>query len=269
MAAHVGVPNGRRGESAGAQVRASSARNISAVLFDLGGTLIDYDPVDPRAVFDEGARLTYQYLVNLGHAPPPLRRYRRRLYRTMRWRFAWSRFRRRDFNSLHVLRDLCRAMQLPTDDPSVTELAWQWYAPLERVARIEPDLIPTLTAFRSAGLKLGIVSNTFIGAAVLDRHLARVGLLDFFPVRVYSSETGRRKPDRRIFDGALARMGVDAWRTIFVGDRLDTDIAGARRAGMRTALKTRAAASHKPGPDFIVRSIAELGPIVLNSGHTN
>jgi putative hydrolase of the HAD superfamily len=156
-------------------------------------------------------------------------------------------------------------MDLPADEKSVLELAWQWYAPLEHTSRIEPDLIPTLAAFRSAGLKLGIVSNTFIGGATLDRHLEHVGLLDFFPVRVYSSETGRRKPDRRIFDRALSRMNVDARRAIFVGDRLDTDIAGARRVGMRTAHKTRAAASRGPAPDYTVRSIAELAPIVLGA----
>jgi HAD superfamily hydrolase (TIGR01509 family) len=245
------------------------AADIRAVLFDLGDTLIEYGTLDPKVIFNDGAQRTHAYLVDRGHGPPAFRHYRKRLYRSMRWRFAWARVRRRDFNSVHVLRDLCSGMGLPDDETSITELAWVWYSPLARVARIEPDLIQTLATFRSAGLKLGIVSNTVIGSAVLDRHLADVGLLDFFPVRIYSSEYGRRKPDRRIFDDALAAMDVDAGSALFIGDRRDTDIAGARRAGMRTALKTGLAATRGPDPDYVVRTIAELMPIVLSAAYTN
>jgi putative hydrolase of the HAD superfamily len=243
----------------------SRRREIDAVLFDLGDTLIHYPCLDPNIVFEDGARITYHYLVDRGHQPPTFKRYRRRLYWQMRWQFARSRVRGRDFNSVHVLRDLCRGMDLPADDASVTELAWQWYSPLERVAHIEPELIPTLDALRSAGVKLGIVSNTVLDAVVLDRHLERLGLLDFFPVRVYSSETTTRKPHRRIFNAALSRLNVDAQAAMFVGDRLDTDIAGARRVGMRTVLKPRSNKSRGPAPDFTIGSVGELMPIVLGN----
>jgi hypothetical protein len=45
---------------------------------------------------------------------------------------------------------------------------------------------------------------------VLDRHLRACDLLEFFPVRVYSSETVHRKPDGRIYGRALERLGVEA-----------------------------------------------------------
>jgi 4-nitrophenyl phosphatase len=44
------------------------------------------------------------------------------------------------------------------------------------------------------------------------------------------------KPQHWMFDLALARMGLDASQVASVGDRLDTDIAGGQRAGMRTIL---------------------------------
>ena len=42
------------------------------------------------------------------------------------------------------------------------------------------------------------------------------------------------KPERAIFDAAVARFGASS--PLFIGDRLDTDILGANRAGMPSAL---------------------------------
>jgi FMN phosphatase YigB (HAD superfamily) len=42
------------------------------------------------------------------------------------------------------------------------------------------------------------------------------------------------KPSRAAFDAALATLGVQAAQTVFIGDDLIRDIAGARHAGMRT-----------------------------------
>jgi 4-nitrophenyl phosphatase len=44
------------------------------------------------------------------------------------------------------------------------------------------------------------------------------------------------KPSPPMFAHALARLGTAPGRTLMLGDRLDTDIEGARRAGLRAAL---------------------------------
>jgi 4-nitrophenyl phosphatase len=44
------------------------------------------------------------------------------------------------------------------------------------------------------------------------------------------------KPNPPMFEAALRLLGTKPERTLMIGDRLDTDIAGAKRAGMRTAL---------------------------------
>ncbi|MDZ8170815.1 HAD-IIA family hydrolase [Microbacterium xanthum] len=72
------------------------------------------------------------------------------------------------------------------------------------------------------------------------------------------------KPERGMFDLACARVGARA--PLVVGDRLDTDIAGARRAGLRSALvltgiTTRrdvAAAPVDRQPDFIFEDLRDL-----------
>ena len=57
-----------------------------------------------------------------------------------------------------------------------------------------------------------------------------VGLISHF---VVADMVGFEKPDPRIFAHALSLAGVAAREAVFVGDRLDVDIAGARGAGMR------------------------------------
>jgi 4-nitrophenyl phosphatase len=44
------------------------------------------------------------------------------------------------------------------------------------------------------------------------------------------------KPEQVMFEMALARLGVSAGQVLMVGDRLETDILGAQRAGLKTAL---------------------------------
>lgn len=56
-----------------------------------------------------------------------------------------------------------------------------------------------------------------------------------------SAATGREptvigKPETNIYTSALRRLGTRPERTLMIGDRLDTDILGAKRCGMRTAL---------------------------------
>ncbi len=44
------------------------------------------------------------------------------------------------------------------------------------------------------------------------------------------------KPRAPLFEQALRRLGTPAGATLMLGDRLNTDIAGGRRAGLRTGL---------------------------------
>ena len=47
-----------------------------------------------------------------------------------------------------------------------------------------------------------------------------------------SSDYGIRKPDARLFQVALAKAGLPPEKIWFCGDTVDTDMEGARRAGM-------------------------------------
>ena len=99
-----------------------------------------------------------------------------------------------------------------------------------------------LEALRSRGLKLGLVANAFDPPALLHQDIAELGIAERIDVAVFSSETGRRKPDPAGFERAL-----------FVGDSLVGDVGGAAALGMHTcqAVWFRADdAPAAPEPDF-------------------
>jgi 4-nitrophenyl phosphatase len=72
------------------------------------------------------------------------------------------------------------------------------------------------------------------------------------------------KPERTMFDAALSAMGADAAHTAMLGDRLETDIVGGYKAGLRTIFVLTGAsdeaelAASPVKPDWVFRDIQEL-----------
>lgn len=236
---------------------------LKAILFDLGETLLDFEPMDEALLFEQAGRNSYAFLQARGHALPPFARYFRVQHRAVRLRYLWSRLVQREFNSFDLLRRLCAKMRLSLDEPTLRELAWEWYAPLTKYSSVAPDVIPTLRRLRDRGLKLAIVSNTVIPGFVLDRHMDLHGILEFFPVRIYSSELGYRKPHPKIFQAALDGLGVKAQHAVFVGDVVKADIRGAQRLGMTALLRQPLATTrtHEVA-DHVIRSMSDLYQIL-------
>jgi len=79
--------------------------------------------------------------------------------------------------------------------------------------------------------KLGVVSN-FYGN--LERVLADARLERFYAAVVDSSRLGIFKPEPGIYEDALKKMRTRAAETAMVGDSLTKDCAPAKRLGMRT-----------------------------------
>lgn len=92
-----------------------------------------------------------------------------------------------------------------------------------------PELIGSLRL----RYRLGIVSNTVgSGDRELREALRRIAFLEAFGAVISSRDAGVAKPDPAIFHLAARRLRVDAGAMVMVGDRLDTDIAGAHAAGI-------------------------------------
>jgi HAD superfamily hydrolase (TIGR01549 family) len=212
-------------------------KKIKAVLFDLGDTLLNFGKIQTNKVFWQSARLTYDYLVSCGQSVGNFTWYCVRSLLIIRLRCLWADITGRDFDALSLLKKRGKKWGINLNQQQWQQLGWLWYEPVGKLAKVEPDIKDTLTTLRSMGLKLGILSNTFVSAGSLDRHLAELGILDFFPYRLYSYQFEFRKPDKRIFKAAVAKIDEPAEGILFVGDRLDKDIKPALNAGMQAVLK--------------------------------
>ena len=237
---------------------------IRGILFDLGDTLLDFGAVKPNRLFVRGASLAYDYLRGLGKRLPSRRLYLMRQLWAIRWAYFKTRFTHKEFDSLQLLKDRSRRMGHPLSDEEALELAWQFYLPLKEASTVEPQMRQTLQRLGDRGLTLGVVSNTFLPGQILDRQLEQEGIIDLLPFRVYSSDLGIRKPDRRIFEHALEATGLQPQQTLFVGDTPREDISGAHQAGMVTVLKDPTGLNKAvlPAPDYTIRAIADLEQIV-------
>jgi putative hydrolase of the HAD superfamily len=86
-------------------------------------------------------------------------------------------------------------------------------------------------------------------------------LASFFETIIISGEHGFGKPDRRIFQLALERLGVEAHEAVMIGDSLNRDIAGARDAGIRTIWinrYNRTLTDSHPVPDIRLTDLRDL-----------
>lgn len=117
---------------------------------------------------------------------------------------------------------------------------------------VYPDVLPVLRALRARELRLAVVSDWQKGLRLFCDEL---GLGPFFEAVVASAEVGFAKPDRRLFDHAARRLGLDGAEILHVGDH-ELDVEGARSAGFQALRLQRDVPT--PGGDGSIHSLADL-----------
>jgi len=250
--------------SAVKELRTLSDKKIKAVLFDLGETLLPYGKVNTTRLFRQGARLSYDFLKSCRQPVGNFNYYCWRNLIALRIRRWLSNITKNDFNSLVLLRGIGTKKGIRLDRQQWRQFAWLWYEPLSKVSKVEPEAAETLDALKNLGLKLGIVSNTFVTGSSLDKHLEQLGILHFFPVRVYSYKFDFRKPDTRIFKVAAERIGEMLENIMFVGDRINYDIKPATKTGMQAVLKKAYTNAGKKLPKGVwrINQLSELPGLI-------
>ena len=237
---------------------------VKAVLFDLGETLLDFGRVKTTRLFRQGARLSYDFLKSSGQPVGGFEYYCWSNLIALRFRHLISHITKNDINSSALLRRIGTKRGIKLDGRQWRHFAWLWYEPLSKIAKTEPKIKETLISLKGLGLKLGILSNTFVNAHSLEKHLKQLGLLDFFMVRMYSYEFDFRKPDTRIFKIAAERIGEAAENILYVGDDINRDIKPALKVGMKPVLKAAYTNAGKTTPDgaWKINQISELPALI-------
>lgn len=117
--------------------------------------------------------------------------------------------------------------------PALLDALWGEHLEKNLYSLVPDGLVPALERARAQGVKVAVVSNSEGMLARLFEELALTGAVDTI---VDSGLLGIEKPDPRIFAAALDAFSARPDRALHLGDTFATDVAGARAAGIRTAL---------------------------------
>jgi len=114
------------------------------------------------------------------------------------------------------------------------------------------DVLPTLETLREK-FNLGLLSNG-------NSYPERCGLEGIFQFIVFSQEYGVEKPDPKIFQITLNKVGCSKQELLHVGDSLETDIIGAIKAGINCVWLNRRSLKNNLGVkvDCEISSLLEL-----------
>lgn len=216
-------------------------RMVKAILFDLDGTLLDRD------------RSLAAFLAQQFERVPALRgmgreAYIRRFVELDRKGYVWKDV---------VYRTLIEEYRLELD---WQEMVDDYVRSFQRHCVGFPGMIAMLDTFKRQGYKLGVITNGFGDFQMSS--IRGLGIEAYFDAILVSEVEGLRKPDIRIFELALQRLGVRPHEAVFVGDHPANDVEASMRAGMRGVWKEDASLGEPAGPALRIRELPELHGLI-------
>jgi len=243
-------PSARNLRSSAAE---SSIADIRAVALDAYGTLINFTEPDFIATLAEIC--DKQGLQ--ADAADLWRRFLRAAYLLRAENHHQPVFKKYDKAWVDQFRRAFHRLRLPGDPWAAAEYLKEKLAS----APAFEEAYPVVEALRPY-YRLALLSNAdddFLSAC-LDRN----GLE--FDTVVTSEQARAMKPDPSIFHHLTRRLNLPPEQILYAGDNPVPDVLGARQVGMKVAWVNRAGARRPrrvPPPDFRLRSISELLPILV------
>jgi putative hydrolase of the HAD superfamily len=205
---------------------------VRAITFDVGGTLIECWPSVGHVYAQEAARHGFVDL-----SPELL---------NQRFASAWH-----NLKNFRHTRSEWSALVDRTFEGLIPEFPSKTFFPnlYERFAHPEAwhiydDVLPTLDALATRGVKLAIISNWDDRLRPL---LRKIKLDEWFQSIVVSCEVGVPKPDSVIFLEAATRLRLEPETILHVGDSIEADVYGAKAAGLQALQICRRATQPVPG----------------------
>ncbi|MFQ5552932.1 MAG: HAD family hydrolase [Thermoplasmata archaeon] len=219
-----------------------------AVLFDLGGTLIlsgrSPEEVWRRILEEHGIRRSEEEIRRVSNDTLP---------------GVITSFGKMPSDEYWVLWDAAVLRGLGVEDPDgslseeIRDRFWTMAEP-----KAYADVLPLLGELRRRGIKLGIVSDSYVQEIEAMLDIAGIPREEF-DVIVGVDTIGERKPSPANFMRALEEMDVAPSDCIFVGDEVIRDGEGARGAGITPYLVVR---DEKAASDPRFRTVSSLQQVL-------
>lgn len=188
-----------------------------AVIFDLGGVVLP-SPFDTFAEYERTHGLPDRFI--------------RTVVASSADHGAWARLERGEVD----LAEFAEAFAAECAAAGGTVDALELMAAIGAGSGPRPEMIAAIRTIRERGLRTGALTNNWAPAVPVPEAVPGngfAGLGDLFDTIVESAVEGLRKPDRRIYELACARLDVTPVETVFLDD-LGVNLKPARALGMTT-----------------------------------
>ena len=233
--------------------------SISAILFDLGGTLIDEASNvlnTEKGYYEIQVKAIYNSLENDGISVD---------WTLFKDKYEEVRIKQKEKSKQTLIEyDMCQRItdtlnffnyNVSSTSHIIRSAVDAYFKIFFNILKIQQS---THNVFKTLAdtYKLGVVTN-FAYSPGAHRILDRIALRPFFKAVVISGEIGWKKPSQHIFKFALSKLSSKPEEAIFVGDDYEADIVGAKNVGMKTVFLSKESNNYQKA-DIIIESLEEL-----------
>ena len=194
-----------------------------AVIFDLDGTLYDYQKADGAGV-DAVNRYAAEHF---GLTEEETKRGVREAMAEANARIGQKTA--STHNRLIRYQVFCELHGYPVW-PHALHMAYAYWNTFLENMDLDPDVPALFAALKKAGVQTGLGTN--MTSYIQYRKLEVLGIAGKFDFVVMSEEAGLEKPDPAFFALCAAKAGAEPQQCIFIGDNHPMDYLGAKNAGM-------------------------------------
>jgi putative hydrolase of the HAD superfamily len=224
----------------------------TAVVFDIGDTLIDASGLMEHALRESAERLYREKLIE----------------DTTRFMETYRRFDKSThgsdvnhlFSDLRIIRRTWSELRLAYSPNSVGTFLGTYRECVRQGVKRDDELVNLFCHLKDHGLKIGVITD---GSTIEQiEQLFLLGVVRYLDILVTSEDVGVEKPDRKMFQAAIDGLMTEAKDIVMVGDDVERDIIGAKRLGMSAVLVTRYGSKNITDsnitPDITLSDITEL-----------
>lgn len=241
---------------------------FDAVIFDMGGTLIEFENVPWDALYPSSVHSLHRWLGRHRKRVPDYDHLLERFIVLLERRRARIRAAMREYHITPLIRELAAGFGIHLRGKELSGAVNAYYAAIRRQLTVYPEAKPTLAALKGMGYTVALLSNTPFRVHDHRQELEQFGLWSHLDAALFTSTIAHRKPHPEPYRLIAKRLGVSLKRSLYIGDRQLEDVLGPQQVGMTACLIRRPGKKYEEGKtrSCEIWSLAELIPLLSPDG---